>query len=155
MSDRSHRDCNANTLFPFRNVSVQPRWANRSHRVCLTNSLFDYYQNRSNRVCVIGHTEITLCPNPNDIGPTELTCRSHYEPSRSDRVLWIGPTEFGDLCVTVRCCVEAIYTPPPTLHSWRGHQNMPTLPIHIFWERTTYTCVEVKIFHSNHINLDL
>ena len=25
MSDRSHQDCNANSLFPFRNVSVLPR----------------------------------------------------------------------------------------------------------------------------------
>ena len=31
-----------------------------------------YYQNRSHRVCVIGPTEIMLCPNPNHIGPTEL-----------------------------------------------------------------------------------
>ena len=30
-----------------------------------------YYQSRSHRVCVIGLTEIMLCPNPNDIGPTE------------------------------------------------------------------------------------
>ena len=36
-----------------------------------------------------------------------------------------------------------------------SHQNMPTLPTYIFWERTTYTCVEVKIFHCNHMNLDL
>ena len=36
-----------------------------------------YYQSRSHRVCVIGLTEIMLCPNPNDIDPTELTCRSH------------------------------------------------------------------------------
>ena len=75
-------------------ISVSPRWdcklsvaycnnfgpteiCNQSHRVCLTNSLFAYYQNRSHRVCVIGLTEIMLCPKPNDIGPTELTCRSH------------------------------------------------------------------------------
>ena len=31
-----------------------------------------YYQNRSHQVCVVGLTEITLCPNPNHIGPTEL-----------------------------------------------------------------------------------
>ena len=37
--NRSHRVHNANSLSPFRNVSVQPIWANRSHRVCLTNSL--------------------------------------------------------------------------------------------------------------------
>ena len=77
--NRSHRDCNANSLSPLRNVSVQPRWAKRSHRVCLTNSLFVYYQNRSHRVCLIGLTEITLCPNPNKIGPTEVTWRSHRE----------------------------------------------------------------------------
>ena len=38
-----------------------------------------YYQNRSHRVCVIGHTEITLCPNPNHIGPTEL----HLSPTEN------------------------------------------------------------------------
>ena len=43
MSDRSHRDCNGNSLFPFRNTSVQPRWVNRSHRVFLSNSLCAYY----------------------------------------------------------------------------------------------------------------
>ena len=37
----------------------------------------------------------------------------------SDRVCWFGPTEIGKLCLTVRFCVEAIYTPPPPLHSWR------------------------------------
>ena len=26
----------------------------------------------------------------------------------------VGPTEFGDLCVTATFCVEAIYTPPPS-----------------------------------------
>ena len=66
-----------------------------------------------------------LCPNPNDIGPTELTCRSHRNClmvtslNRSDRVFWFGPTKYGILCVMVRFCVEAIYTPPPPLHSWR------------------------------------
>ena len=45
--------------------------------------------------------------------------RSHFELNRSDRVFWFDPTEVGDLCVTVRFCVEAIYTPPPILHSWR------------------------------------
>ena len=39
MSDRSHRDCNVNSLFPFCNISVSPKWANRSHRVYLTNSV--------------------------------------------------------------------------------------------------------------------
>ena len=64
--------------------------------------------------------------------------------------------EFCDLCVTVRFCVEAIYTPPPTLHSWREpSEHAYTSNIHFLRERTTYTCVEVKIFQSNHINLDL
>ena len=70
-------------------ISVSPKWAcklsvtycnnfspteicNQSHRVCLTNSLFSYYRSRSYRVYVIGLTEITLFPNPNHIGPTEL-----------------------------------------------------------------------------------
>ena len=73
------RDCNVNSLFPFRNISVPPKRVNRSHQVYLTNSLFVYYQNRSHQVCVIGLTEITLCPNPNHIGPTELH---------------VGPTEY-------------------------------------------------------------
>ena len=52
--------------------SVPPSLSNRSHRVYLTNSLERLLPNRSHRVCVIGLTEITLCPNPNRIGPTEL-----------------------------------------------------------------------------------
>ena len=54
-----------------------------------------------------------------------MTCRSHrncltvtYVLNRSDRVIWFGPTEFGIMCVTVRFCVEAIYTPPPSPYSW-------------------------------------
>ena len=39
--------------------------------------------------------------------------------SRCHRVSQFGPTEIGKLCVMVRSCVEAIYTPPPPLHSWR------------------------------------
>ena len=31
----------------------------------------------------------------------------------------------------------------------------PHLPHLIFWERDTYSCVEIKPFHSNHMNLDL
>ena len=77
-------------------ISVSPRWAcklsvaycnnfsptevcNRSHGICLANSLCVYYQNRSHRVCVIGLTEITLCPNPNRIGLTEL----HASPTEN------------------------------------------------------------------------
>ena len=36
-----------------------------------------------------------------------------------------------------------------------SHQTKPTLPTYHFWERTTYSCVEAKIFHSYHMNLDL
>ena len=39
LRNRSYRDCNVNSLHPFRNISVSPKWANRSHRVYLTNSL--------------------------------------------------------------------------------------------------------------------
>ena len=79
----------------------------------------DYYQNRSHRVCVIGLTEITLCPNPNEI----------------------GPTEFGKLCVTVRFCVEAIYTPPPTLHLWREpSEHAYTSNIHFVRENQLLMC---------------
>ena len=54
-----------------------------------------YYQNWSHRVCVIGHTEITLCPNPNDIGPTEL----HVGPTETPNghiMNQIGLTEFSE-----------------------------------------------------------
>ena len=83
-------------------IWVSPRWAcklsvaycnnfgpteicNRPHRVCLTNPLCVHYQNRSHRVCVIGLTEITLCPNPNHIGPTEL----HVGPTENPNGHWI------------------------------------------------------------------
>ena len=76
MGSRSHRDGLANSLIAFCNNFGPTETYNRSHRVC-----------------VIGLTEITLCPNPNEIGPTELTCRSHrksyrshFELNRSDRV---------------------------------------------------------------------
>jgi len=36
-----------------------------------------------------------------------------FEPDRSHRVHDFGLTELALLCVTVRFCVEAIYTPPP------------------------------------------
>ena len=162
-------------------ISVSPRWdcnlsvyvhyQNRSHRVWAIGTTeitmqtlwLTYYQNRSHRVCVIGLTEITLCPNPNEIDLAELTCRSHrksqrshFELNQSDRVLLFGPTDFGDLCVTVRFCVKSIYIPlHPLFIRGESHNNMPTLPTYFFWERTTYTCFEVKIFHSNHINFDL
>ena len=75
-------------------ISVSSRWAcklsvsycnnfglteicNRSHRVCLTNSLVSLLPKLVSPSFVFGLTEITLCPNPNDIGPTELTYRSH------------------------------------------------------------------------------
>ena len=168
-------DCNLSVS--LRNVPVKPRWAigpteiamltlcfpfvtfraNRSHRVCLTNYPFVYYQNRSHRVCVIGLTEITLCPNPKKMVPRShrKSLRSHFELNRSDRVSWFGPTEFGDLCVTVRFVWRLFIPLHPLFIYGEIHQNMPTLSTYIFWERTTYTCVEVKIFHSNHINLDL
>ena len=153
MSDQSHWDCDANNLFPFRNISVQPRWANRSHRVCLTNTLLVHYQNRSHGVCVISLTKITLCPNPNDIGPTELTCRSHrncltvtYVLNRSDRFFWSGPTEFGIMCVTVRFCVEAIYTPPPSPHLWGKPSDRPSTSItHFLRENHLLMCWDQDI----------
>ena len=37
--NRSYRDYNVNSMFPFRNILVSPKWANRSHWVYLTNSL--------------------------------------------------------------------------------------------------------------------
>ena len=62
-------------------------YQNRSNRVFVIGPIefasptlwLAYYQNRSYRVCVIGLTEITLCPNPNHIGPTEL----HFGPTEN------------------------------------------------------------------------
>ena len=67
-------------FYPNPSTSVLPSWSYRSHRNERTSPTeftwptlwLTYYQNRSHRVCVIGLTEITLCPNPNHIGPTEL-----------------------------------------------------------------------------------
>ena len=63
-ANRSHRVCIANFMFPFCNTLVSPKWANPSHRVCLTNPLCTYCWNRSHWVYAIGQTEITLFPNP-------------------------------------------------------------------------------------------
>ena len=96
-------DCNLSVS--FRNILLQLRWAigpteiamqtlyfpfvtfrsNRDERIGPTEFAWPtlwlaYYQNRFYRVCVIGLTEITLCTNPNGIGTTELTCRSHRKP---------------------------------------------------------------------------
>ena len=95
MSDRSHRGCNVNSLFPFCNISVPPKWAIGPTEFTWPTLWLAYYQNRSHRVCVIGHTEITLCPNPNHIGVTEL----HFGPTKNPNghiVCWIGLTEFND-----------------------------------------------------------
>ena len=97
-------DCNLS--ISLRNVSVQPRWAigpteiamqtlcfpfvmfwsNRDERIDPTEFSWPTlwlanYQSWSHRVCVIGQNEITLCPNPNDIGHTELRCRSTEMPN--------------------------------------------------------------------------
>ena len=84
-------------------ISVSPRWACKlSVAYCNNFGLtefawptlcFTYYPNRSHRVCVIGQTELRLYPNPSTSVPPSWSC--------------------GKLCVTVRFCVEAIYTPPP------------------------------------------
>ena len=111
-------DCNLSVSLC--NVSVKPRWAigpteitmqtlcflfvtfrsYRDERIGPTEFAWPtlwlaYYQNRSHQVCVIGLTEITLCPNPNHIGPTEL----HVGPTENPNghiICWIGPTEFDD-----------------------------------------------------------
>ena len=146
-----------------------------SHRVCLTNSLFAYYRNWSHRVHVIGLTEITLCPNPNTIGPTELTCRSHrkasrshFELNRSDRVSVFGPTEFGKLCVrldfvwrlyiplhpfsilerSIRTCLHFQPTfseREPPTHVLRPRHSNPTTRILI-------SSLPQVAFHSNHLS---
>ena len=154
MSDRSHRVRNANSLFPFRKVSVSPKWA-------------------------ISPTEFawpTLCLPIIKIGLTEfmwslsprlryaLTLTQLVPPKILTFTFWTKSV-WPSLCIrshrvwqivcTVRFCVEAIYTPPPFLHSWREpSEHSYTSSIH-FRERTTYSCVETKIFQSNHKNLDL
>ena len=79
LSNRYYRDYNANSLVNLLPKSVLPSLCNRSHRVCLTNSLVSLLPKSVHRVCVIGHTKITLCPNPNHIGPTEL----HVGPTKN------------------------------------------------------------------------
>ena len=79
ISNQSHRVCLTNSLFSLLPKSVPPSLCNRSNRVCLTNSLEILLPNRSHRVCVIGPTEIMLCPNPNHIGLTEL----HFGPTEN------------------------------------------------------------------------
>ena len=96
-------DCNLS--ISLHNISVQLRWVIGPTEIAMQTLCFPsvtfrshrdeqigptefawptlwlaYYQNRSHRVRVIGLTEITLCPNPNGIGLTELTCRSHRKP---------------------------------------------------------------------------
>ena len=94
-------DCNLSVYVHYQNpsyrvwvispteITMQTLWLtyyqNWSYRACVIGPTefawptlwLAYYQSRSHRVCIIGLTEITLCPNPNEIGPTELTCRSH------------------------------------------------------------------------------
>ena len=66
---------------------------------------------------------------------------SHFELNRSDRVSWFGPIEFGKLCVTVRFCVEAIYTPPPPLHSWREpSEHIYTSNLYVLRENYLLMC---------------
>ena len=95
-------DCNLSVS--LRNVSVKPRWVISSTEIAMQTLCFLFvtfrsnrderigptefawptlwlanYQNQSHRVCVIGLTEITLCPNPNHIGLTEL----HFGPTKN------------------------------------------------------------------------
>ena len=105
-----------------------------------------------------------------------MKCRSHrnfltvtYVLNRSDRVFWFGPTEFGIMCVTVRFCVEAIYTPPPTLHLWRepsehtytsnthfSEREPPTLVLSSRYSIPTIWILISSLpqvaFHSNHLS---
>ena len=77
--NRSHRDCNINSVFPFCNFSVSPKEQIGRTEFAWPTLWLANYQIRSHRVCVIGLTEITLCPNPNRIGPTEL----HVSPTEN------------------------------------------------------------------------
>ena len=77
LCNRSYRDYNANSLFLFIKF-----WSNRDEKIGPTKFAWQtlwlaYYQSRSCQVCAIGLTDITLCPKPNGIGPTELTWQSH------------------------------------------------------------------------------
>ena len=72
------------------------------------------------------------------------------------------------MCVMVRFCVEAIYTPPPPSHSWREPwKRVYTSSIHFLRENHLLMCLDQDIpiqpqyswslafpkfsFHSNHI----
>ena len=58
----------------------------------------------------------------------------------------IGPTEFDKLCVTVRFCVEAIYTPPPSPHPWgKPSERAYTSTTHFLRESHLLMCWDQDI----------
>ena len=96
-----------------------------------------------------GISELLLSVSPRWQAPTFDSLRTHrdgiFGPTENPNVHYIwtfGLTEFSlrshrdcsNMCVTVGFCVEAIYTPPPPLHSWREpSESLPLLP-YTFWE---------------------
>ncbi len=88
------------------------------------------------------------------IGLTEKPSSQVFCTSRSHLDFHIGATELGQRLVMVGFFVLPVYTPPPPLTLWESHQNETQLSPFILWERTTYSCVEIKRFHSYHLNLD-
>ena len=153
MGSRSHRDGLANSLLPIAIISVSPRYAIGPTEFAWPTLCFAYYQNRSHRVCVIGQTELRFYPNPSTSVPPSWSYRSHRKPERShfelnqsDWVSLFSLTEFGNLCVTTRFCVEAIYTPPPILHSWgEPSERAYTSSIHFLRENHLLMCWDQDI----------
>jgi len=132
----SHRVGLTDSLLLIVFTSVPPRWCNRCHRD-------------------------EVCPKLQHIGPTE------FFPSVPPRFLMFiffctdRCTKFSYQChwdgskgVMVGFCVEVIYTPPPLSSHKRETSESAYTSTFIFWERTTYSCVEIKRFHSYHLNLD-
>ena len=97
------------------------RLGSRSHRDGIVISLFPFVtfrHHRDERLVPRGLLDqVSVCSLLKSVSS------SSCDWSHRDEVLpqpqHIGPTEFDKLCVTVRFCVEAIYTPPPPLRSWR------------------------------------
>ena len=103
-----------------------------------------------------GISELLLSVSPRWQAPTFDSLRTHrdgiFGPTENPNVHYIwtfGLTEFplrshrdcSIMCVTVGFCVEAIYTPPPPLHSWREPSERTTTPTLHFLRRELPTLV--------------
>src|SRR3954469_15853920 len=117
-------------MFLFFLKSVQPSFLFRSHRKLQRSYQIHF---RSHRDGIFGPTE-----NPNvhyirTFGLTEFSLRSHRD--------------WSNVCVTVGFCVEAIYTPPPPLHS-RGEPSESTTTSTIHFLRSEPPTLVLRSSHS-------